>query len=312
MFNLDQRSALIAVLCGLATAALTMAPLVAGFFGMVLGIFAATPLFVAALGFGTGAGLVAGFTSAIATTFFLGPLAAFSLVIVTAGPAIWIGHLAGLVNEEGEWFPASGIFLRMVGISTAIGVVMGSLLMLNTDDLREGLTELMAVIQTQNPELAVAGNTEDFADRVLRLFPPVLTAGLLITFTINLLIAERFSRARGWILRPKEVKAFAVGLPVWAIAVMAIATIIGATTDSTIATTTNAIAGAFGMGFALVGLATVHAFARNFIGGVGLLTVTYGLIILFNFFAFLLLALIGVAETLLGLRSRATPPTPSI
>lgn len=312
MLNLDKRTALIAVFCGLATAALTIAPLVAGFFGVILASFTAVPLFIAALGFGTGAALIAGLAAAIATTLFLGPISAFSLVLITAGPAIWIGHLAGLVNEEGEWFPASGIFLRMVAISAAIAAIFGVLLLGNADAIRQALTDMLAMIQGQQPHMALSGNNEDFIEAVMRLFPPVLASGLLVTFTINLLLAERICRAQNWILRPKESKAFATALPVWAIAVTAIAAIITATTDSAVTIPTFAVAGAFGIGFGLVGLATVHAFSRNFVGRFGLLTVTYGLIILFGPFTFLLLALIGVAETLFNLRLRVAPTTPSI
>lgn len=312
MFKLDQHTAFVAIACGVIAALLSFAPFVAGSVGLVLSTFTAAPLFVAALGFGTAAGVVSGLVAGLATMLFLSPGAAIGLIFITAGPAIWIGHLAGLVNEHDEWFPASGIFVRMVAISAAITVIFTTMIEANADAFRETINQLLTVLQTQNPDFTLQTNREETVERVLRSLPPFLAAGLLVTFAINLTLAENITRKRGWILRPRDVKAFATALPVWAVPVLAITVIIAAFTDGQLSAAALAVSGATAMGFFLVGLASVHAFARSFNGGRVLLFVTYGLIIISGpliFLIILILTLLGVAETLLNLRSRVATPT---
>ena len=128
---------------------------------------------------------------------------------------------------------------------------------------------------------------------------------MLFLLLINFTVAERFARKRGWILRPKEDYALTVGLPLVAIGVFAGAVAFSAFFSSSAGLAAQAVAGAMGGAFGVVGLATVHIITRTLprMARTPSLIVTYFALVVSRFFA-VALALLGLLDTLLGLRAR--------
>ena len=119
---------------------------------------------------------------------------------------------------------------------------------------------------------------------------------------MNLALGERFTRKRGWMLRPKEDLPRSISLPIVTTGLFILA-IAASFIGGTIGLVAQVLAGAFGAAFIVVGLATVHHMTRGLPARGLSLTLTY-LMLLFSRFMGPVLAVLGVAETLFRLRSR--------
>ncbi len=141
-------------------------------------------------------------------------------------------------------------------------------------------------------------------DTMVAVIPFVFPVSVLFLLLINFTVAERFARKRGWILRPREDYALTIGLPLVAIGVFA-AAIVLSFLGSAAGLAAQAVAGAMGGAFGVVGLATVHVITRTLprVARTPSLIVTYFALVVSRFFA-VALALLGLLDTLLGLRAR--------
>ncbi|MEM9732704.1 MAG: DUF2232 domain-containing protein [Pseudomonadota bacterium] len=317
---MQNRTILIAASCGLLAAWLFMAPLVLGGLGAAISIFTAAPIFVSVLGFGTVAGLITGAVGAGIILLVLGPLSAFLLLLVTLGPALWIGHMAGLSrddNEDGveEWYPLSEILLRMAGMCAVIVLVLGAVsgftIETATEQIAQYLKQFLSTAQTGGTQLT----DEQINQRAAiagRLITVGFPASLLFLMVGNLLLAERFCRKRGWILRPQAVLKWDLALPPAAI-ILLIASVVVGLMPGNIGLAGQVGIGAFGGAFMLVGLAALHWLTRNLPLRAFMLGTTYAAL-LFTQIMVPVLALFGLVETLFGLRARSqnktNPPAP--
>lgn len=308
---MPNRTLLIAATCGLLAAWLFLSPLLLGGLGMALSTFTAAPIFVSVLGFGTIAGLVTGAVAAGLILIMLGPLAAFLLLLVTLGPALWIGHMAGLSrddNDDGvmEWYPLSQILLRMAGmcfvIVLALGAATGFTIEAATVQIADYLKQFLSAAQTSGAALTEEqiNQRAAFAGRLITIGFP---ASLLFLMAGNLLIAERFCRKRGWILRPAALLKRDVALPSVAVLIFAACVIVGLLPGN-MGLAGQVGIGAFGGAFTLVGLATLHWVTRRAPARTFMLGITY-FAILFTQIMVPVMALFGLVETLFGLRARS-------
>ncbi len=300
--------ALVATICGLLTAVLFLLPLTTGALGLFVSTFAAAPLFVSALGFGTLAGILSGVVAAVAVAVFYGPVVAVALTIVTTAPAIWIGHLAGLSRDEGagpEWYPASDILFRMALVAAATTVLFGWFSGYSPENATEQIRLILTqIVPTEGPGALAEADLAGRIDTMVAVIPFVFPVSVLFLLLLNFTVAERFARKRGWILRPREDYALTVGLPFVAIGVFAAAVALSFLPGTT-GLAAQAVAGAMGGAFGVVGLATVHVITRTLprVARAPSLVVTYFALVVSRFFA-VALALLGLADTLLGLRAR--------
>ncbi|MEL6784817.1 MAG: DUF2232 domain-containing protein [Pseudomonadota bacterium] len=308
---MQNRTILIAATCGLLAAWLFMAPLLLGGLGAAISIFTAAPIFVSVLGFGTVAGLITGAVGAGVILLVLGPLSAFLLLLVTLGPALWIGHMAGLSrddNDDGvmEWYPLSQILLRMAGMCAAIVLILGAItgftIETATAQIAEYLKQFLNAAQTGGTPLS----DEQINQRAVvagRLITVGFPASLLFLMVGNLLLAERFCRKRGWILRPQALLKWDVALPPAAIIVFAACVVVGFLPGN-MGLAGQVGIGAFGGAFMLVGLAALHWITRKSAARPFLLGITYSAI-LFTQIMVPIMAIFGLVETLFGLRARS-------
>jgi len=310
------KSLLIAIACGLAAALAFVSPLSLGAIGVTLSSFTALPLFVVALGFGTIAGAIAGLVAAIIIAIFFGLLPALAVAAATLAPALIIGHLAGLVrNEVGveEWYPLSGILTWMVMISAAIALAVLGMSGYSSSWAEQQALEVLRTFSAAS----TGGNGPAISEEVIarqataiaNLIPIAMPASVLLLMVINLHIAMIVARANGWVLRPKDHVPSQTALPIWMAGVF-IASVTVSLLGGGLGLGAQIVAGATGAGFLLVGLATTHFLVRSFRGHSTMLIVLYFLLLISRYLAFAV-ALLGVAETLFGLRARRAAPPPS-
>ena len=315
---MNNRSIAIAVLCGLIAAVLFVSPLSLGSLGMGLSSFTAMPLFVAVLGFGTVIGMIACAVAALAVGIFMGPISGFSVLLATLAPAVWIGHSAGLSRDDSgvqEWFPLSQILFRLAVISAGIVLIIGVITGYSHQWALDQVSAMMSQFADVQNQSGAGGagplisqqEIETRAKDIATLIPIIMPVSILLLMIINLRLAERFVRRRGWMLRPKDDLPSAVNMPPMAAIIVAVASVLSFMSND-LGTMAQVVAGAFGGAFLMVGLATIHFITRGLAVRPFLLPIVY-IVLLFSRFIAPIFALIGVAESLLSIRARfAGPP----
>lgn len=320
---MTNRSIAIAVVCGLIAAVLFVSPLSLGSLGLAMSSFTALPLFIAVLGFGTIIGTIACAVAALAVGLFMGPISGISVLIATLAPAVWIGHSAGLSRDDSgvqEWFPLSQILFRLAVISAGIVLVIGIITGYNHQWALDQVTEMMsqlAVVQNQSgaagggegAALITQTEIEARAKDIANLIPIIMPVSILLLMVINLRLAERFTRRRGWMLRPKDDLPSAVNMPPMAAIILVVAVVLSFMSND-LGTMAQVVAGAFGGAFLMVGLATIHFITRGLAIRPFLLPIMY-IVLLFSRFIAPIFAVIGVAESLFSIRARFSGPPKS-
>ena len=304
---------LIAIICGLIAAVLFISPLSLGSFGMALSFFTALPIFVSVLGFGTIAGIVSGAVASLIIAFMFGILGAAVVLIATLGPALWIGYSVGLSrNDDGqqEWFPLSLLLLRLATISAVVVIAMGLFTGYTQqwaiDQATAVMTEFMKVQAQAGSNVPVLSEAEivERSTDIAKLIPFMMPVSVLFLMVINLRLAEKITRGSGLMLRPKDHLPTDTALPLYAVGIF-VAGILGSVIlGNQAGLIAQVVAGAFGGVFVLVGLATVHFMTMGLAARPFLLPFVYIALFISRIVA-PVFAVLGVAETLLGLRARS-------
>ncbi len=303
---------LIAILCGLLAATLFLGQTSLGLMGSILSSFTAFPLFVSVLGFGTMAGVISGAVATLVVGLFFGPWGALIIVILTLGPTLWIGHMAGLSRDEdgvAEWFPLSTILLRMALMSAIIAIAMGVFsgysTTMATDQIKGFMSQVVDLQSKtgQTPPLLNAAEIDSRANAMAAVIPIAFPASLLLLLVVNLVLGERFARKRGWMLRPKDDLPSSVSLPLIAVGIFIASVALALLLKGQAGLIAQVVAGAFGAAFVIVGLATIHHLTRGRPGRSTMVGMAY-VTLLFTRIIAPIIAVLGVAETLFHLRSR--------
>ena len=313
---MNNKPLLIAIACGLLTAFLLLAPLRLGLIGGLLSVFAVLPLFVSALGFGTIAGGISGLIAAAIVAGVIGFLPAVATFCFTLLPAVWVGHMAGLADhdEQGEvWFPLSTILFRIALLCAALVIALGVINGFNVETSSEALAKAYADfyknMAQQGTNIAVPDDTAlaATAKQMIGILPLAMPASLLCMYVMNLSLGARIARKQGWMLRPKDDISSSISLPMIAVGIFA-AAIVLTLLGGTIGLVAKVVAGAMGAAFMFVGFAVMHFMTRGVPGRGGILFVAY-FVTLVSLFPAFLFAIVGLAETLVGIRSRRTGST---
>lgn len=295
--------------------------------GILLFIVTALPLFLAALGWGWRAGLVAGIVSSSAVGLVGGPIVALSFALTQAVPAFLLGYLALLQREtepsDGtspaiEWYPPGGLLFWSVVVAS----VLTPLILLAQGD-GEWKAKLKSAFETQIkttlPPVDGAPALDpkqisDLADVFVQLLPAGLAVSILITLLLNLWLAGRITLASGQLDRPwprLDETAMPRGSSLLLLAALIVGGIEGAPGVAGLA-----VSGALFIAFTLTGLAVIHfktrgkpwrPFALAAIYAAALLVVLPGI----NVPVLLILTLLGVADSVFDFRGlRLGPPGP--
>lgn len=306
---------------GLIAAALFASAATATALAGVLFYLAPLPVCLAGLGWGGRAALLSAFTGTVVIAAALGVATAAVFAISIAAPSALLTHLALLsrpaITPQGrqvaalEWYPPG----RIVGWAALLAGLLAGLLVLflgyDQETYRESIREILS--HSALKELDPDGKlfTEDTIANlsiVLARALPAAFAVVWLTITLfNLWMAGLIVNASGHALRPWP-GLDALELPNAFLLVFA-----GALAASFLpglpGLLATGLAGALLFAYVLQGLAVIHVYSQG-VPARGLLLATVYLGILLLGWVAVIVAILGLAEPLLGLRQRANRGAP--
>lgn len=283
-------------------------------------LFFLTPLslYLAGLGISPAASAIAASVATLAILLLTNPVAALVFAVSAGIPAAYTTRLALLGRQENgtvvEWYPVGRILLAaalFAGLFAGLAIAM-----LGAD--MDGLTKAMrAVVEGfVNTEMPKLPGTEPLSEqqigeitqRVIGLMPVTLAALSLVTTLLNLWLAGRITLASGRLTRPWPDLA-ATTLPGVA-TLMLLAALLLAFLNGVPGLAAGGFAGALMLAFAALGLAVAHYLTRGSPWRGFVLTSLY-IALVFMTPIVLLLAVIGLADTIFSFRARHPhPPGP--
>jgi hypothetical protein len=301
---------------GLISAALFASAATATALAGVLFYLAPLPICLAGLGWGGMAVLLSALTGTVVIAAALGPATAAVFAISIAAPAALLTHLALLsrpaITPQGqqiaalEWYPPG----RIVGWAALMAGLLAGILVLflgydqesYRDSIREILNHSALKELDRDGTLFTDENIANFSAVLARALPAVFAVVWLTITLFNLWMAGLIVDASGRARRPWP-DLHALELPNAFLLVFA-----GALAASFLpglpGLLATGLAGALLFAYVLQGLAVVHVYSRGVPLRSLLLATVYLGILLLGWVA-LIVAIIGLAEPLLGLRQRA-------
>ncbi len=295
-----------------ATSAVLFAALAGGsMLALPLYFLTPLPLAIAALGWGSAAGLVAGAVAILGAAAGLHAASALYIGLAFVVPTLLGAHLLGLARSADgtsrEWYPI-GRVLVVIAVTIAVGVVIGGLV--GGYDPERTAAEFTRVYRETMPGEADRPGAdpamlEAFLRGMIRLMPIALpTVGVAET-VFALWAGAKIVARSGRLARPAEDLA-AIEMP--AAASFAFVAAIALTfVGGTIGLVAEVVMGAFFSAHVLVGFGVVHSLARRSGARIVVIAFVWGLILLFGL-PLALVALIGLFEPFVGLRRRFPPP----
>jgi hypothetical protein len=297
----------------------TMGPLVARF---ILMFITPLPIALAGLGWGWRSAAVAGAVGSAIVLVVSSPAVGGAFALTQAAPMVLLTYLALLarpVAESGvadanaeesavEWYPAG----RLVIWSAML--VGGDL-----DTLRKALAEFVkSAIEAGLPtgdgtaQLSEA-EVASLSEIALSVLPAASAMSWMTSLVFNLWLAGRVTLASGQLGRPWPDLAaitYPRGTPL-AFGLMLFAT----TLSGYPGLAASAFAGGLFVAYLMLGLAIVHYTTRGQTWRPFALWLLYGALFVVNIWIGIVIAMLGLAETVLNLRARSgappgTPPTP--
>jgi hypothetical protein len=312
-----------------AASALMFASIVSGaMISLVLRSLALLPLMVAAIGWGPLTAAIGGIAATSVFLLLFGFPVALAFAASTALPAWWLGHLAMLGRPLAnpapagngasapvvamEWYPTGRLLLWIAGIGALLALL--SLLRIDTDP--EAVTAAM--------KKEFAGAIRVFAQRgyamddslvdTMSAIAPVVVPSLpMIVLTVNLWLAGKIAVTSGRLHRPwPDLRSTA--LPPMTLVVLCVA-LAFCFTGGLVAFSAKIVTGALVMAYGLTGLAVLHTVTLASSNRATWLVLTYAATIMLMMWPLLVMALLGIADTLFGLRERfmrtRPPPLPA-
>lgn len=283
--------------------------------GILLYSAAPLPIFIASLGWNHRSGLAATAAGALAVAVALTFTAGIAFAMIVALPAWWIAYLSLLAraNASGglDWYPLGHLLVWIAG--TAALVTVGSALIMTTDyeayrTFVAGMIERLLGEMSRNRLITLPPNT-DVKEVSLLLAPAVpvgIGASFVTTITANLWLAAKAVQLSGRLPRPwpfipgATIPRGALLILVGALAISGLGGFIGVAGA--------ALTGAMFAIFMFSGLTTLHDLSRGRPLRGPMLVSLYIALVLMQAVLTPVLALVGIADSLLRLRRRALPP----
>jgi hypothetical protein len=306
---------------GLISAALFASAATATALAGVLFYLAPLPLCLAGLGWGGSAAAVAALSGTLVVAASLGFGTAALYALNFAAPAALLTHLALLSRPvpaaEGqatgalEWYPPG----RLVAWAAALAGLLAGILVLalgyDQDTYRESIREILShsVLKELDRDgtLLTEENIGNLAAVLARALPAAFAVIWLTVTLFNLWMAGLIVQVSGRALRPwPDLHALDLpnGLVLLFAAALAASFIPGL--PGLLAT---GLAGALLFAYVLQGLSVIHVYSQGVPMRGLLLAAVYLGILLLGWVA-IVVAILGLAEPLLGLRQRAQPTNP--
>ncbi len=318
---------LIGIAAGAASALLFASVVSGSILSVALFYLAALPLMIAAIGWSSVAGLVAALVAAGGLAAVFGQVLLLAFLLGVGLPAWWLGYLAllarpvaGPAGEALEWYPVGRLVVWAAILGAVVVLIAIPNFGLDADSFRGGLRRVFErVLRAQTGaaddaplQLPGISDTGRVLDLLVVLIPPVAAVLSTLTSLINLWLAGLIVRLSGRLKRPWP-KISAMTFPSYAPALLALA-VAGTFLPDLIGIGSGILSASLLVAYALLGLAVMHALTVGINGRGFMLTGTYLTLGLFGW-PVLLMALLGLIETLFTLRARLAakrgpPPKP--
>lgn len=282
-------------------------------------LFLLTPLslYLAGLGLGVIPGAIAAITATTTVMLITNPLTAEIYAISTAIPAFVCTRFTLMSRgpeDQREWYPIGRIVVfaaLFAGLFAMLALIMmgGGDIETLTKMLRGAVQAFVKSELTQIPGAPAIGESEidQITRSTLSTLPWALGLLAMTTTLLNLWLAGRITLASGRLVRPwPDLAQFKMP----AGATLALFVAIGLTfTGGLTGLLSAGVAAPFTLAFALVGLGLVHVLTRGSPWRSFILSSLYIGAILVPHIG-LLLALVGLAETVFNYRTAGKPPPP--
>ncbi len=289
---------------------------------LLLFFLAPLPLMVVAMGWGPISAAIGGSAAALGLGALIGLDRGAAYGVSVALPACWLGYLALLGRPQSEtatthrdaagtpdldWYPVGRILLWTAGfaaLTTAVGMFS---LGRDADTIIAGLRQEFQLVAAQGDDPSFSGQLESGIDAMLRLVPAAAGMLAMLTLTLNVWLAGRIALISGRLRRPwPDLKSAA--LPPLALLAFGIAIGLGFS-GGLVAMLAQTAAAVLIIVYALIGFAVIHTLtsALKYRGiwlccSYAIMTVTV--------WPILAVVLLGLADSLFGLRRRYLRPRP--
>lgn len=267
LLQLNQTVLISGILAGICAAFLTLGATAQSSMSFLLYAASAMPVFIAGLGWGNRAAIVAVLTAAFLGALAVSPLFAVTISIFTLVPAGWLSHLANLARPASEiggpedllaWYPLSGIVLHLCAIITIAVVILGTMIGYGPDLVSQMVDMMMTSVQGREPSFTPDAAALVQTKSLLVLMLPIVQGGFwVILLFAAYYFASRMARAFGKGLRPREDIPAALRMHRNAIFIF-LAGVAATFFGGTIAMVGAVVCGTFGAGFLMAGYASLH------------------------------------------------------
>lgn len=314
---------LIGIGAGLVSALLFAVVISGSVLALLLSYIAPLPILVAALGWNHRAGLVAVITGAACLAVIFAPTSGLAYAIGIGLPAWWLGYLALLARpgENGpEWYPIGRLLAWAAAL--AAGVTLAGAWGIGSSHADYEATMSRAIRAFLTMETTPSGVTapsggptadalglpagiaiDDLVNAIIAAVPPLAAASFVLMLTLNIWLAAKTVAISQRLPRPWPALA-ETAMPRTMLVVLAVAVGLSLVGSGFVALLATALVGAVVCAYALQGLAALHALTRGKPSRPFILGLTYAILIIFLVWILPVLALFGIADTLLGFRAR--------
>ncbi len=319
------------LLTGIAAGVASSVLYLSGSIGTSLSIFlyflAPLPLFITGLGWGA-VSAVAGTAIGVVIASFIAGLTGGLVYLVSVGfiPVVLCYYaLMSRAPDDDEqtsprttgardWYPLGNLILLIAGFATLLTVIFIAFVLPSTLELKNSLEVLFGALLDQNIELKTRLGGENAVPQMVAMFiallPVTLASYTFVMATSNLWLASKIIAASGRAIRP-PFDISTLHYPRLAPLVLA-GILIATFLPGIIHTIALAGAASLSLAFMFLGLLVVHATVPNVPIRPLFFAMFYIAVFILFKYAYAALALIGIAETIFGIRQRfATPPPPN-
>lgn len=283
---------------------------------MILFVLTPLALFLAGLGLGPTAALIAGAAGAALVLVAGTPLAALVFIASQAIPVFILTYLATLHRQSAdgsvEWYPVGRLVVAAALLAGLFSVLtfflLGGDLEMLRGMLRDMLKEFVANELPKMPDAPKIGpeDIDDAANLAVALLPSASAISSMSSLVFNLWLAGRITLASGRLQRPWPDIA-AMSYPGTTPLLLAVATGLGFL-DGMIGIFARGFAGTLFFAYMLLGLAVVHYVTRGQSWRMFALWGLYAAMLVTNSIASLAIALLGLAEQIWPMRKPKPPP----
>lgn len=275
---------------------------------MPLFALAPLPLVLVGLAYSPIGSAIGAASMAIAWSVIDGPQSGLVVFLLFAAPSAWIVYFFGLSRtaESGEkqWFPIERVLLHATAIAAITIVAVGLIVGFDPVLLAAQGVEAMQANSARGDLGLTADQILSVTEFYVVALPYFAAAGTLAVLLINAWLGSRLLEAGGRLKRGRQ-PAWATKLPPSAGYVL-LAAIAGTLLPGNLGDAAAVVVGAFGLAYALVGLAVLHALTIGRDGRSLLLFMAYAST-LFLGVSLILLAGLGLVDSFFRLRPQAPP-----